>query len=697
MAIALRKEEEKDEPTGGGGKYLMNRLLRPPQEAQGAGLAAPAAANTAPPSIANPVHNKAAAVENIATRQGARRELAGQSPVALPSQQFPTQDLTEARHATPFVAGQGKAPAGVVENFKYGMNPPGGQTFEQVSTGSANIPPADLVGRSLGNAARAVRGAVGTNPPAADNGQRFPSDLDAAVAAAPRPGGASGSGSIARDFLTQVAAPGQPHNKQRHLDNIAARKGGQQIVASAPVQDTPQTSLSYNVGKFAREQVVPAVDSAARGAVGIATLVPRALYRAGSDAVRGFTGEAPNTEEFSAMPFNSPVLSGSRGTANAADIPAAVPVAVTPQLSANTAAFRNVEAQNPAPQFGMVSSRPDRALDAETYGDQAKIVGGNSPQAMAVVNRGAGMTNNAGITPILTPQDQQLKANMGKIEQMIASGVQPTQQQAVAIDQLRRDAGFLRGGTDRVPVGPDGMPVRGGAGIGGRVPGGVTDSGLSVQFTKNVPDSVRKEVMQPLGVNDPEVQAATAKQKEQFDARNGRGMVKLSQIEEVVGRPLNEFPAGQRDKIINSALHYLGQKGANEAAMANASGLSKHREALIDAKTAALDQQGKNLDARIGMFEKNLEAKTAQRGMVTPETQLRVEKDIAEISAMGINDNNVEQINNLRKMINQPPLVKTGKGDKIKYVPMSEQQPSGKAAATSWLKGTKILEEQPAA
>jgi hypothetical protein len=61
----------------------------------------------------------------------------------------------------------------------------------------------------------------------------------------------------------------------------------------------------------------------------------------------------------------------------------------------------------------------------------------------------------------LSPQDQALKQNMQAIDQTLASGVVPTPEQASQIAGLRRQAGFLRGGTDRVPVGPDGLPISG--------------------------------------------------------------------------------------------------------------------------------------------------------------------------------------------------------------------------------------------
>lgn len=51
-----------------------------------------------------------------------------------------------------------------------------------------------------------------------------------------------------------------------------------------------------------------------------------------------------------------------------------------------------------------------------------------------------------------------------------------------------------------------------------KVPGGMTNSGLSIRFAPTVSDATRREVMQPIGTEEP---AARAMQKEQFDARQG--------------------------------------------------------------------------------------------------------------------------------------------------------------------------------
>jgi hypothetical protein len=65
----------------------------------------------------------------------------------------------------------------------------------------------------------------------------------------------------------------------------------------------------------------------------------------------------------------------------------------------------------------------------------------------------------------LSERDQQLKTNLEKINQMIDSGVEVSPEQMNRITSLRQQAGFLRGGTDRRPVGPDGLPLQQGSGL----------------------------------------------------------------------------------------------------------------------------------------------------------------------------------------------------------------------------------------
>lgn len=94
----------------------------------------------------------------------------------------------------------------------------------------------------------------------------------------------------------------------------------------------------------------------------------------------------------------------------------------------------------------------------------------------------------------LSENDQKLKDNLTKINEMLASGREVTPDQMQRINQLRQDAGFLRGGTDRRPVGPDGRPITPLKNINaGRV------GNLDVQFTDS-PDNTearKREFLEP--------------------------------------------------------------------------------------------------------------------------------------------------------------------------------------------------------
>jgi hypothetical protein len=560
------QEKKKNEvvygnPTGGGGRYVMNRLM----DTQGVAKQKPQPGPTM--GMTSQVHNRQQHLDNIDTRMEARKGL--RSPISLASQEFPRQDLTEARHSVPF--NPDSSPNGFSGNFRYGMNPPGGKTFDQVSQESSGLPPSELVGRSLGNAARAVRGAVGIAPNSPDSSQRFPSNLGAAVDAVPQ----------ARPELSVPALGQQVHNKQRPLDNIAARRAG--IIPEAPTAPQEQSSLSYRAGKFVRENLAPAVDSAVRGAAGVATLVPRAIYHVGDDMVRGFSGDAPNIEEFQAMPFDRPLIGrGGGGVANAAEPPQAV---------ALRQSFSSPESRVTVPPPSQFETlRPDRALDAETYGDQAKIVGGNSPQAMsALQSRAERAAGGVGITPNLSSRDLQLKDNMGRIDQMLASGVQPTEHQAGAIAQLRRDAGFLRGGTDRYVAGPDGRPVRGGGGGNYSFQGSPE---MASRFTNAVAP----------GEYSPEAVAARGQQSEQFLSRNG--YEKVDPNSGLTQSELRRMPVIERAKVADAIAARANDRIKAEADRTQAQGVVdvgkgnlavNQAEQATKAKSTGLDMAAKQM------------------------------------------------------------------------------------------------------
>lgn len=128
---------------------------------------------------------------------------------------------------------------------------------------------------------------------------------------------------------------------------------------------------------------------------------------------------------------SAPVAAGMRPQATAV----AAPNAVGQQVA--------VEPITPAPAA------------AATPPGQSQGAVGFRPRPVQLGAPGGAMTVN------LSPQDQAIKQNMQAIDDTIAGGVVPTPERASQIAVLRRQAGFLRGGTDRVPVGPDGLPISG--------------------------------------------------------------------------------------------------------------------------------------------------------------------------------------------------------------------------------------------
>lgn len=104
----------------------------------------------------------------------------------------------------------------------------------------------------------------------------------------------------------------------------------------------------------------------------------------------------------------------------------------------------------------------------------------------------------------LSPQDVAVKRIAQRLNDDIATGtVSPTDPDVLR--QLRY-AGFLRGGTDRVPVGPDGLPI--------------SDRGTGYSIAA-APDAVQRFVSAVApGEYSPEAMAARGLQRQQFLERN---------------------------------------------------------------------------------------------------------------------------------------------------------------------------------
>lgn len=110
-----------------------------------------------------------------------------------------------------------------------------------------------------------------------------------------------------------------------------------------------------------------------------------------------------------------------------------------------------------------------------------------TPPVTAVDSGGSGK-----ITVNLSPADKQIKENMAKIDSLAKNA---TPQQMEQITQLRQQAGFLRGGTDRVAVGKDGLPVKNVATTDPNAASQRTSTGLNVQFNSSVSPEARSAFM----------------------------------------------------------------------------------------------------------------------------------------------------------------------------------------------------------
>lgn len=205
-----------------------------------------------------------------------------------------------------------------------------------------------------------------------------------------------------------------------------------------------------------------------------AALIPRAALRVSDNISRGFTGQAPNNEPFTTTPVTEKLLD----------------VASRPM-------FTREQDVSSTPQAikGFPTTRPERMNDSTTA---ISRVGGNVPLP-------AGYTG-AGLTPNLSANDMQLKRNMGEIDRLLAAG-ETTKYTPEQIQTLREQAGFLRGGTDRRAVGPDGLPIRSG------------NSNYSFQGSPEAAERFNSAVAP--GEYSTQAQTSRGMQREQFLTRQG--------------------------------------------------------------------------------------------------------------------------------------------------------------------------------
>ncbi len=181
----------------------------------------------------------------------------------------------------------------------------------------------------------------------------------------------------------------------------------------------------------------------------------------------------------------------------------------------------------------------------------------------------------------LSDQDKAIKDSIAAIDARIASGVQPTPEQAARIQEIKRRAGFMRGGTDRVPVGPDGLPLQ------KMVPGAAQRVGnMDVQFDQSVsPEAQRRFNAIPIQGKQP----TWADEHKQWESRQPQQRV--MQSPQSLGLLTKENSPGmgwkQRAKLNEQIL--ANQQSDKNNALANSTAQERNR---IDA--LANQQSDKN-------------------------------------------------------------------------------------------------------
>jgi hypothetical protein len=131
------------------------------------------------------------------------------------------------------------------------------------------------------------------------------------------------------------------------------------------------------------------------------------------------------------------------------------PPATEPQLAASAPPKTQAPAERAKVKATNVAAgMPRQNLAVSHAQTQAAPVVSNSP---ALFTQAQGPGYSASVN--LSPEDMQVRRNMAAINARIAGGDVPTQEQAAQIAGLRRQAGFLRGGTDRYETDASGRPL----------------------------------------------------------------------------------------------------------------------------------------------------------------------------------------------------------------------------------------------
>jgi len=181
----------------------------------------------------------------------------------------------------------------------------------------------------------------------------------------------------------------------------------------------------------------------------------------------------------------------------------------------------------------------------------------------------------------LSDRDKQIKSVMDTINQRLAGGEKVSPQQMQKIQQLRQQAGFARGGTDRVPVGLDGLPLR-------STSGPQRVGNLDVTFDNSVSPQQRREFLTPspfaqsqLNLARPEVTTRTP--DGYFVTQTGQSINDVDNINSGRKFALDAIEAGKTVKTNNDIeLQKLKNQGAVEAAKAGKAGPKLYKKTTYD-------------------------------------------------------------------------------------------------------------------
>lgn len=401
----------------------------------------------------------------------------------------------------------------------------------------------------------------------------------------------------------------------------------------------PQENLGVTIGKNLRD-VVPAMKTAGKAVAGtvadVATVVPRSIAHVGGNIVAGYKGE-PGNNDFNLNPITDKLLADQQ-TATPTPSTAAPPIQIPKPPDTGV-----IQSAAPAPASG-----PSAATASALEGSQPPAAPAAELPVTSSLLRQVG-TEGGNIGIHYTPEDIKLKGNLEQINKMIASGVQPTAEQAQRIQTLRQAAGYLRGGTDRVPVGPDGRPLKSGG-----------SGGLSVQFDSSVSPGARAAFL-----------ADPVRPTAQIDRYNNAQSLRMVQ-----GMTQGQVASRNADKIINGSGPEPKPMGWKSRLATNLKAMElESEERRANSQTKELgrrnDISGKLADAQIdhyetesainkGKLEQADQLKKLQSEFLSPNTDPQRKKQIAT-DLMRLNGKEEKQYTGDKPHYVKPEFDKKGK------------------------------------